>query len=163
MFFEIFTFFVVLVLYPPPCLVHESWIKIVKLHYLVISRTILVLRPCQISLGEVYGLHLFEPRYRLMIRDLIENCDNPDEARRGGPIRPRRVDGVTTPPLFVHACRGPRLGNGEMACLVQLVWCHVYEYGTADVRLLPVAWVRLDKIWVRPSSGHLFYAKANRI
>jgi hypothetical protein len=121
------------------------------------------LMPCHLRLGEMYGLHLFEPRYRIMIQDVMENCENPEEAKRGGKIREKRVDGISRPPLLIHACQGSRICPGEKVCLVQVVWCHTYEYGTADVRLLPVAWVKLDKIWMRPSSGHLFYAKASRI
>ena len=118
--------------------------------------------PCQLRLGEMYGLHLFEPRYRIMVRDLLESCGNPQEAAAGGQILDGMRDGVRQPPLLVHACLGS-LGPDEMACLVQLVWCRTYDYGTADVQLFPVAWVRLDKVWVRPSSAHLYYTKATRI
>jgi hypothetical protein len=121
------------------------------------------LMPCPLRLGEMYELHLFEPRYRIMIQDLMDSCENPEEATRGGQIREKRVDGMSRPPLLIHACQGSQLSPGEKACLVQVVWCRTYEYRTADVRLLPVAWVKLDKIWMRPSSGHLFYAKASRI
>lgn len=121
------------------------------------------LMPCHLRMGEMYGLHMFEPRYRIMIQDLMDSCENPEEAKRGGQIREKRVDGMSRPPLLIHACEGSHLSPGEKACLVQVVWCRTYEYGTADVRLLPVAWLKLDKIWMRPSSGHLFYAKASRI
>lgn len=121
------------------------------------------LMPCHLRLGEMYGLHLFEPRYRIMIQDLMDSCENPEEAKRGGQIREKRVDGMSQPPFLIHACQGSRLSPGERACLVQVVWCRAYENGAADVRLLPVTWVKLDKIWMRPSSGHLFYAKASRI
>ena len=120
--------------------------------------------PCHLTLGEIYGLHLFEPRYRLMVRDLLmEHCANPEEAARGGKIQPRVVNGMSQPPLLLHACQPSRLREGELACLVQLVWCRTYEYGTADVRLLPVCWVRVERLWVRHSSGHLIYAKVSRI
>eukprot|EP00980_Cylindrotheca_fusiformis_P006713 scaffold1398_cov116-Cylindrotheca_fusiformis.AAC.30 len=119
--------------------------------------------PCQLQLGQIYGLHLFEPRYRIMIRELLENCGNPEQACQGEPIEPGVKNGVLQPPLLLHACLGTRLGPGEMACLVQVVYCQTYEHGTADVQLLPVGWAGLDKVWVRPSSGHLFYAKATRM
>lgn len=120
--------------------------------------------PCRVRIGESYGLHLFEPRYRIMVRDLMRQCANPEEAANGGRIRiGTSPDGVLTPPLLIHACLGSRLAPGERACLVQIEMCNTYEYGTADVGLVPVAWVQLDRIWVRPNAGHLFYAKAFRL
>ncbi len=118
--------------------------------------------PCQLSIGEIYGLHLFEPRYRVMVHDLIMGCENPMEAANGGKIRIGIQDGVRQPPLLIHACLG-RAAPGELACLVQLIWCQIYEHGTADVRLLPVAWVKLDRIWIRRNAGNLFYSKAWRL
>ena len=118
--------------------------------------------PCQLQIGEIYGLHLFEPRYRVMVHDLMMECENPTEASNGGKIRIGRQDGVLKPPFLIHACLG-RVAPGELACLVQLVWCNTYEHGTADVRLLPIAWVRLDRIWIRRNAGNLFYAKAWRL
>jgi hypothetical protein len=119
--------------------------------------------PCHLRFGEAYGLHLFEPRYRIMIRDLMDQCANPEQASNGGKIQIGSRNGVQQPPLLIHACLGSRIAPGEHACIVQVVWCRTYEYGTADVRLLPVAWCRLDRIWVRPNAGHLFYAKAMRL
>ncbi len=118
--------------------------------------------PCQLQIGELYGLHLFEPRYRVMVHDLIAACDNPIEAANGGKIRIGTQDGVRQPPLLIHACLG-RAAPGELACLVQLVWCQIYENRTADVRLLPIAWVKLDRIWIRRNAGNLFYSKAWRL
>jgi hypothetical protein len=120
--------------------------------------------PCNVRIGEMYGLHLFEPRYRMMIQDLLDACANPEESRNGGKIRPGRTsDGVLQPPLLLHACLPQRMRPGELACLVQVVFCRMYDHGAADVQLLPMAWVRMDSIWVRPHYGHLFYAKATRI
>ena len=118
--------------------------------------------PCHLQIGELYGLHLFEPRYRVMVHDLIMGCENPTEAFNGGKIRIGRRDGVLQPPFLIHACLG-RAAPGELACLVQLIWCHRHEHGSADVRLLPVAWVKLDRIWIRRNAGNLFYAKAWRL
>lgn len=118
--------------------------------------------PCHLQIGEIYGLHLFEPRYRVMVHDLIMGCENPVEAANGGKIRIGRQDGVLQPPFLIHACLG-RAAPGELACLVQLIWCQIYEHGSADVRLLPVAWVKLDRIWIRRNAGNLFYSKAWRL
>lgn len=114
-----------------------------------------------IKIGEIYGLHLFEPRYRIMVRDLIVACANPVEAAMGGKIRINMRDGVRQPPMFIHACYGSN--PGDLACLVQLIWCQIYEDGAADVRLLPISWVRLDRIWIRRHSRNLFYSSAWRL
>jgi hypothetical protein len=119
--------------------------------------------PCHLRIGQIYGLHLFEPRYRIMIRDLMQATENPEIASSGGTIKPSIRDGVVTPPLLVHANLGSRLAPGENACLVQVVRCNTYEEGQADVQLLPVAWCRLGRICVRPNAGHLFYARVMRL
>lgn len=122
--------------------------------------------PCHLRIGQRYGLHLFEPRYRIMMHDLMQGTADPQASSQGGPIRPTILEdngGMVTPPLLIHANLGSRLAAGENACLVQVVQCQTYEQGEADVQLLPVAWVRLDRIWVRPNAGHLFYARATRL
>ena len=64
--------------------------------------------PSQIRLGEIYGLHLFEPRYRIMIRELLQSCGNPEEAGNGQEIVDgiKCVDGISVnqPPYLIHAC-----------------------------------------------------------
>ncbi|KAG7358480.1 hypothetical protein IV203_015069 [Nitzschia inconspicua] len=119
--------------------------------------------PCHLRIGQLYGLHLFEPRYRIMMHDLMQATEDPVTSMSGGTIRPTVRDGLVTPPLLIHANLGSRLAPGESACLVQVVQCTTYEQGQADVQLLPVAWCRLDRIWVRPNAGHLFYARATRL
>lgn len=122
------------------------------------------LMPCSVRLGEMYGLHLFEPRYRVMIRDLMDACEDPQAARTGEVIRPGRTqDGILQPPLLIHFCLPAHLRTGSTACLVQVVWCRTYEQETADVQLMPIAWVRLDRVWCRRDQGDLFYAKATRV
>lgn len=121
--------------------------------------------PCHLRIGQRYGLHLFEPRYRIMMHDLLQATGDPQSSSQGGSIRPTIAErnGMVTPPLLIHANLGSRLAPGENACLVQVVHCQMYEQGEADVQLLPVAWVRLGRIWVRPNTGHLFYARAARL
>lgn len=141
---------------------HKEIYKKVTTRHIRFQAPIFIM-PCQLQMGEVYSLHLFEPRYRIMVRDVVDRCENPEEARCGGVIREGRYDDMLEPAVFIHACLGSHLRPGVLACLVQIVWCRTYDYGTVDVQLKPVAWVRLEKIWVRPSSGHLCYAKATRI
>lgn len=120
--------------------------------------------PSPVEIGEIYGLHLFEPRYRFMVRDILNSCQNPQSARQGEPIEPgTNEEGMIQPPYIIHFCLPQRIRPGALACLVQIVWCRTYEQETADVQLMPVAWVRLENLFVRPEYGHLFYAKATRI
>ena len=122
------------------------------------------LMPCSVTLGEMYGLHLFEPRYRRMIRDLMDSCDDPTAARNGQPIRPGVTpEGMLQPPLIIHFCLPQHLRKGAIAALVQVVWCRTYEQDTADVQLMPISWVKLDQIWSRRDQGDLFYAHATRL
>ncbi|KAL3905033.1 MAG: hypothetical protein SGILL_009840 [Bacillariaceae sp.] len=119
--------------------------------------------PSHLRIGEAYGLHLFEPRYSIMIRNLIDATRNPAQAGSGERIEYGSQGGVITPPLLIHANLGSRLSPGECACLVQVIQCEIFERGNANVRLLPVCWVRLDRIWIRAGEAHLFYAKATRL
>lgn len=140
----------------------DIYIKVVTKH--LKFEAPMFLMPCSVTLGEMYGLHLFEPRYRLMIRELMDACEDPRAARNGELIRPGRTeDGLLQPPLLIHFCLPQHLRAGAMACLVQVVWCRTYEQETADVQLMPIAWVRLDSVWCRRDQGDLFHAKATRV
>jgi hypothetical protein len=108
--------------------------------------------PGQLQIGEPYGLHFFEPRYRLMIAEVMQH--QLPEARRGG-----KVHGDA---LFIHANRSP-LAPTSPAVLVQVQRCEAYPDGRADVVLVPVSHVWVEKLWVRPDSGHLYYAQCLRM
>jgi hypothetical protein len=108
--------------------------------------------PGQLQIGEPYGLHIFEPRYRLMIAEVMQH--QRPEARRGG-----KVHGDA---LFIHANRSP-LAPTSPAVLVQVQRCEVYPDGRADVVLVPVSHVWVEKLWVRPDSGHLYFAQCLRM
>lgn len=104
--------------------------------------------PGTLQIGEPYALHFFEPRYRFLIAELM--VTQSESARRGG-----RVAGDVH---FIHANRAP-LGASTPAVLVQLQRCECYPDGRADVVLLPVAHVWLEKLWVRERTGHLYAAQ----
>jgi hypothetical protein len=109
--------------------------------------------PGHVQFGEAaYGLHFFEPRYRLMIAEVMQSHSH--EARNGGQVR-----GTA---LFIHANRAP-LAPSSPAVLVQVRSCQIYPDGRADVFLAPVSHVCIEKLWVRPNSGHLFYAQCRRM
>jgi hypothetical protein len=113
--------------------------------------------PGHILLGGSYRLHMFEPRYRLLVAELLKGY--PEEARQGG----NTASGDRPAPIFIHANRQP-LGPDNPACLVQLIRCNVSPRdGTVDAMLLPIAYVWLEKIWVRSKSGNLHYAQCIRM
>ena len=113
--------------------------------------------PGPLLLGGSYRVHLFEPRYRLLVAELLK--DYPQEARQGGPT----TAGGRPAPVFIHANRDP-FGVASGACLVQMVRCNISPRdGTADIMLLPIAYVWLEKVWIRPNSGNLHYAQSVRM
>jgi len=113
--------------------------------------------PGPLMLGGSYRVHLFEPRYRLMIAELMK--DYPLSARQGG----LTAVGGRQAPVFIHANRDP-FAVSSGACLVKMVRCNISPRdGTADIMLLPVAYLWLEKVWVRPNSGKLHYAQSVRM
>ena len=78
-------------------------------------------------LGEPYELHFYEPRYRMLIAQVMQ--DYPEEAKNGGHI--------ANPPVFVHANRG--LSPTMPATLVQVMRCEIFPDGRANVQLMPQA------------------------
>jgi len=107
--------------------------------------------PGQIALGQSYSLHLFEWRYRTLIAQAMQG--QPEEAKHGGRLL------TDKPVYFLHANRAP-LEPTMPAVVVQVLQCQIYPDGRADVVLLPVHFVWLERIWVRTDQGHLYYAQA---
>jgi len=116
--------------------------------------------PGHVRLGQGFGLHFFEPRYRLLISDVMEPY--PEFTRQGKPITADTLDGYKSFPSFIYAFQEP-LKPMSHACLVQVKQCVIHPDKTADVYLEPTAYVKVLKIWERPESGRLFYAQFNYI
>ncbi|CAB9531726.1 expressed unknown protein [Seminavis robusta] len=113
--------------------------------------------PGHVMLGLSYRLHLFEPRYRLLVAQLLQGY--PREAKKGG----LTTIGNRPAPIFIHANRQPFRASSP-ACLVQLVRCNISDRdGTADIMLLPIAYLWLEKVWARPNSWNLHYAQSIRM
>jgi len=110
-----------------------------------------------IRLGQGFGLHFFEHRYRLLIAEVMRGW--PESARRGEVITASSKGFL---PTFIYAHMAPLVPTTP-ACLVQVRQCMIHPDGTADVMLLPVAYVRLERIWEQPDSGHLYEASSLRM
>ncbi len=112
--------------------------------------------PGYVQIGEDIGLHFFEPRYRRLIRELMDQY--PKEFREG--LICSEENGLSKPPTFIYANRAP-LDIGVMACIVQVVQCHIYENGTADVVLRPIEHARIEQLWVE--HDHLYTTRVMRL
>jgi hypothetical protein len=146
--------------------------------------------PSSIRLGHEYGLHFFEPRYRLLISEVMSTYGI--AARRGERISPV-IPGVYPlasntvirdesvkihllnfletnesliqqyhAPTFIHAHQSP-LGPNTPATIVQVKQCQISPNGSADVFLKPIAYIWLEQIWERPGTGGLIEARGLRM
>jgi hypothetical protein len=116
-----------------------------------------------LRLGRDIGLHFFEPRYRLLIAEVMR--DWPVSARQGGPIGALTHGGDGRGgrlPTFIYAHMAP-LAPTTPACLVQVRQCIIHPDGSADVLLTPVSYVWLERVWERPNSGRLCSATCLRM
>ncbi|KAL3786696.1 hypothetical protein HJC23_002785 [Cyclotella cryptica] len=144
--------------------------------------------PSSIRLGVEYGLHFFEPRYRLLISEVM--APYPVAARRGQRIQPVipgvyptdgpiRDDALKSQllnflernesllqqyhvPTFIHAHQQPLRPNTP-ATIVQVRHCQIEADGRADVLLEPVDYIWLEQIWERPGTGGLIEARGLRM
>lgn len=110
-----------------------------------------------VRLGQGIALHFFEPRYRTLIARVLE--DWPDEAREGAPIEANANGDY---PTFVYAHTAP-FAPTTPACLVRVQQCTIHHNGSADVLLIPVAYVYLERLWEAPNTGRLHYAQCLRM
>mmetsp|Transcript_8650 Transcript_8650/g.21165 ORF Transcript_8650/g.21165 Transcript_8650/m.21165 type:complete len:152 (+) Transcript_8650:140-595(+) len=78
--------------------------------------------------------------------------NQPSEAKNGGRVMLGHDN--ATDPLFIHANRGP-LQPTTPATLVRVQRCEMMADGRANVELLPLAHVWLEKLWQQPDSGNL--------
>ena len=111
----------------------------------------------QVRLGHAFGLHFFEPRYRLLIRTVMEEYrnqhhnDNDNTTTNSDIVL---VDG----PSFIYAHQAP-LAPTSVACIVQVRQCQVYGDGSADVTLVPTHYVWLERVRELPSTGRLYQGR----
>lgn len=115
--------------------------------------------PDTVFLGQPIGLHFFEPRYRLLIAEVMSNY--PESARQGQPIHEVLAASngdITDYPTFVYGHTSP-LTRGSPGVLVHVVQCLIHPDGTADVHLLPVQYAWIEHVWERPNSGRMLMVR----
>lgn len=113
--------------------------------------------PHPIRIGEPYGLHFFENRYRLLIATVTNTLD--DRYKTGEHVIPYN----DSTPTFVHAHTVPITEDRTVGVLVRIVRCHIYNDGRADVLLVPYQYVVIEKIWTLPNTGNLNYSQTRKI
>jgi hypothetical protein len=133
---------------------------------------------------ESYGLHLFEPRYLLMIQTLLHEHEQRQEQRRQRLHRMEGEEGSDAANgddddaiYFLHAHRGlqqhlyceghnhlSHRGRRDYAkprvemLLVRLLHCQRTPHNTIAVQLQVAGLVELSRWWTRPNTGGLAYA-----
>jgi len=112
-----------------------------------------------IQRGTIFGLHFFEPRYRRLIREVMEPY--PEEFKEGREIT--KENGITSPPTFIYANRSP-LKRGQAAIIVQVLQCVIQANGAADVFLRPLQHIHIELVWTQHDmSDHLYFARGRRM
>lgn len=102
-----------------------------------------------VILGEQYVITLNEPKYRLMMNELLKNqCI--DECRNGHHI--------TKLVTLIHANRLP-LEKSQTAILVYITNCHWLLDGTVSISVLPYQHVWLEQLYEQPNTFGLIYGQ----
>ena len=114
--------------------------------------------PDDVRLGNLFGLHFFEPRYRQLIANVMARY--PASTKNGSVLTAERCGG--TFPTFIYAHNAP-LKPGTTACIVQVRQCTIYQNGTADVGLMPISYVRIEAVGTYDQSTNLYGAIASRL
>lgn len=132
-----------------------------RLYRMVVARFVRFTSPVfcmmgdnEVRLGRPIALHLFEPRYQLLIQIVMEGY--PANARNGQQIVAEEL------PSFVYAYIAPFCAPSP-ACLVEVQRCMIYENGRADVLLMPVAHIKMERLWQQPNTGRLHFAQCIRV
>ncbi len=134
-------------------------------------RSPLFYMPDQVQLGNEFGIHFFEPRYRLLIAEVMRPF--PSSYKNGETITPRLskllynhnhpFQRSSSPfPSFIYANNSP-LKSNSVVTIVEVSNCIIHENQTADVFLNPVSYGRIEVVRERPNSHHLYEAKIVRM
>ena len=140
-----------------PCTCKQLFRRIVQAH--LRFRSPIFYMPGPVSIAQSFGLHFFEPRYRLLISEVL--APYPVAFRRGDPIQ-LEGSGHRQYPKFIYANHSP-LERGAPAVIVEVRQCLINPNGTADVFLCPTAYIWLEDIRERLNSGGMYDARAIRM
>lgn len=91
-----------------------------------------------IFVGETLHLHLFEPRYRLMMRRIVDS---------------------TRKFLYLPSYREYKANPGDVAMLAELRDVHFFRDGRAEIEAKIVGRYRVTSTWVEDGTGGLAYCR----
>ena len=151
------------------CIIMELYRHILSQY--IKFRSPLFYMPDQVEIGREFGIHFFEPRYRLLIAEVMSSF--PRDYSQGGTITPllsKLLYNHTNPferrcspyPTFIYANNSPLKAN-SVVTIVEVSHCIIHENHTADVSLQPVQYGRIEEVRERPNSHHLYEAKVVRM
>lgn len=122
-------------------------------HHIILTYPIFIMRDSSITVDASYGLHFFEPRYRLMMIEIMQPY--PRGNSYGLPCN------FLKKPKFFYAFHG-RVSPGSEVAVVEVEQCFTHPDARADVLLTIKEFVRIKSSWERPNSYGLYEAQAVR-
>ena len=123
-------------------------------HHVLLSYPMFLMRDNSVSIDASYGLHFFEPRYRLMMIEIMQAY--PRGYSFGLPCN------CLKKPKFFYAFHG-RVTPGSEVAIVEVEQCFTHPDARADVLLTIKAFARILNSWERPNSYGLVEAQAVRL
>jgi len=126
-------------------------------HYIKFTSPLFYM-PDRIILGREFGIHFFEPRYRLLIAEVMSKF--PNHYQNGEPIQTNNE--FPHYPTFIYAHKSP-LKVGTIVTIVEVHQCLIHPNHTADVFLYPRLYGRVEDVWMRPNSHNLYAARVVKL
>jgi hypothetical protein len=143
----------------PQTSIHARLYQHILKNYIRIEMPVFYMPDDMIQRGNPTGFFLFEPRYRRLIWDVMENL--PMDFRNGRKISVE--NGIKHPPQFIYAHKSP-LKRGVIACIVNILYCDIHRNGTANVQVVPIEYVRIEKVFEEEGhSDHLYFVKVMKL
>jgi hypothetical protein len=139
---------------------HGELFRFILVNYIKYESPLFYMPDNSVIIGQEFGIHFFEPRYRRLIREVM----SPHlESFQGGRAITEENGLVGKPPTFIYAHRSP-LKKGNIACVVQVLECSIHPDGRADVLLRPIHYVRITQVYEQEiPRDHLYFCKTVRL
>lgn len=139
---------------------HGELFRYILANYIKYESPLFYMPDNSVVIGQEFGIHFFEPRYRRLIREVMAPYI---DTFQGGTYITEENSLVGKPPTFIYAHRSP-LKKGNIACVVQVLTCSIHPDGRADVLLRPIHYVRITQVYEQEiPRDHLYFCKTIRL